>query len=182
MPNVLSDIQSFLIFLLSVPVLALMHVLLWVLVSALMLEPDTGCVQDYRRRSATSNVLRFLIKQNRLESVLLQGLLAMLLLQMSFPDMGWVHTHPTNCAKLDSPCAQWTVGTIVRRFCRVADTDVRCNNGMLRLCPSGTYKCPVTCRQICCLLPLSPSALLQPFAVAPDILPFAVVVVVIVTW
>ena len=149
--------------------------------SVLMLEPDTGCVQDYRRRSATSNVLMFLIKQNRLESVLLQGLLTMLLLQMSFPDMGWVHTHPTNCAKLDSPCAQWTVDTIVRRFCRVADTDVRCNNGMLRLCPSGTCKCPVTYRQICCLSLLSLSALLQLF-VAPDVLPFAVVVVVIVTW
>ena len=118
-------------------------------------ELGTDCVQDYRRRSATSNVLMFLIKQNRLESVLLQGLLAMLLLQMSFPDMGWVHTHPTNCAKLDSPCAQWTVGTIVRRFCGAADTDVRGNNGMLRSTnvPSRTDKYAVfrccRCRHCC---------------------------------
>ena len=64
MPNMLSDIQSFRIYLLSVPVLALVYVLLWVLVSALMsvliLEPDTDCVQDCRRRIATSNVLMFL--------------------------------------------------------------------------------------------------------------------------
>ena len=123
----------------------------------LMSEPDTDCVQDYRRRIATSNVLMFLIKQNRLESVLLQGLSAVLLLQMSFPDMGWVHTHPTTCAKLDSPCAQWTVDTIVR-FCRVADTDIRCHDGLasdilVRLadfcCATNVSSALVTWWQIC---------------------------------
>ena len=46
-----------------------------VLVSMLMLELDTDCVQDCRHRSATSNILMFL-------------LLSVLLLQISFPDVG----------------------------------------------------------------------------------------------